>query len=158
MRKVSFLNRFYKEAKIQEAEPSREIADSYFRKSRKSLSSAKVLLEIGNLEDSVAMAYYAMYHSLLALLFRIGIKCENHAAAIVLLYRVFSIDNSQISKAKSERIDKQYYIDFLISKEETKEAIEAAEEFTAELKDFIDRLNNESISQYHRKAMDVIKK
>lgn len=157
MKKPNFLNKVFKQEKIKEVEPSEDIAKAYLEKAIKSLSSAKALLDLGNLEDSVAMAYYVMYYSLLALLFRIGIKCENHAAAIILLKRTFDIDNSSITKAKTERIDKQYYVDFSISKEETKNSIISAEEFNAELKDFIDRLNNEKVRQYRDKAIALLK-
>lgn len=157
MKKPNFLNKLYKEKKIKEVEPSEDIAKAYLEKAVKSLSSAKALLELGNLEDSVAMAYYSMYYSLLALLFRIGIKCENHAAAIILLKKVFDIDNTPISKAKTERIDKQYYVDFSISKEETNKGIISSEEFNAEIKDFIDRINNEKIKQYHDKTIELLK-
>jgi len=157
MKKLNFLNKLFKEGKIKETEPSEEVAKAYLDKSSKSLSSAKVLLDIGNLEDSVTMAYYSMYHCLLGLLFRIGIKCENHAAAIIILKKVFEIDNSLISKAKKERIDKQYYIDFTINKSETKEAIESSEEFASKLINFIDKLNNEKVEDYHYKAINLIK-
>lgn len=157
MKKPNFLNKLYKEEKIKEVEPSEYITKAYLEKAVKSLSSAKALLELGNLEDSVAMAYYSMYYSLLALLFSIGIKCENHAAAIILLKKVFDIDNTPISKAKTERIDKQYYVDFSISKEETSKGIISSEEFNAEIKDFIDRINNEKIKQYHYKTIELLK-
>jgi len=157
MKKPNFLNKLYKENKIKEVEPSEDIAKAYLEKAVKSLSSAKALLELGNLEDSVAMSYYSMYYSLLALLFRIGIKCENHTAAIILLKKVFDIDNTPISKAKTERIDQQYYIDFSISKEETNTGIISSEEFNAEIKDFIDRINNEKIKQYHYRTLELLK-
>jgi uncharacterized protein (UPF0332 family) len=156
MKRADFLRKLHDEGKLKEVEPSAEIAEAYLQKSDKSLVSAKALLDIGNLEDSVAMAYYAMYHCLVALLFRTGIKCENHSAAIILLQEVFGIDNSQISKAKSERVDKQYYVDFSISKNETGDAILAAEEFKANLKDFIDRLNSEKIREYRHTAVRII--
>lgn len=156
MRRADFLRKLHDEGKLKEVDPSAEIAEAYLQKSDKPLVSAKALLDIGNLEDSVAMAYYAMYHCLVALLFRTGIKCENHSAAIILLQEVFGIDNSQISKAKSERVDKQYYVDFSISKSETGDAILAAEEFKANLKDFIDRLNSEKINEYHNTAVRII--
>lgn len=157
MKKPDFLNKLFKKEKIKETEPNENIAKGYLKKSMKTLSSAKVLLEFGNHEDSLAMAYYAMYYSLLALLFRIGIKCENHAAAIILLKKVFDLDNSLIAKAKTERIDKQYYIDFSASQEETKKMIQLAENFTTNLNDFIERLNNEKVKQYHNKAMLLLK-
>ena len=127
MRRIQFLNRLYKEGKLKLVEPSREIKGAYLQRADESLSSAKALLDIGNLKDAVALAYYAMYHTLLALLFRTGIKCENHAAAIILLKEVFGIDNNSISKAKEERIDKQYYVDFEVTKDEVQEGIASAE-------------------------------
>ncbi len=156
MKRADFLRKLRDEGKLREVEPSAEIAEAYLQKSDKSLVSAKALLDIGNFEDSVAMAYYAMYHCLVALLFRTGIKCENHSAAIILLQDVFGIDSSQISKAKSERVDKQYYVDFSISQKETRDAIRIAEEFKADLKDFIDRLNSEKIKEYRNIVVRII--
>src|SRR3989344_8366932 len=118
MKKINFLIRLNKEGKLKEVESSNEIKEAYLQRSSESLSSAKTLLKIGNLKDAVALAYYTMYHCLLAVLFKIGIKCENHAASIILLKEVFEIDNINITKAKSERIDKQYYVDFSENQEE----------------------------------------
>ncbi|MBU1005418.1 MAG: HEPN domain-containing protein, partial [Nanoarchaeota archaeon] len=118
MKKISFLIKLNKEGKLQEVEPSDKIKDAYIQRSNESLSSAKTLLKVGNLKDAVALSYYSMYHCILAALFRIGIKCENHTASIILLKEVFGIDNSKIAKAKSERIDKQYYVDFTVNQEE----------------------------------------
>ena len=157
MRKPGFLNKLCNEGKLKLVEPSREISDAYFQKSAKSLVSAKALLKIGNLEDSVALAYYSMYHSVVALLFRIGVKCENHTAAIILLNKVFRIDSRRISEAKAERVDKQYYVDFAITEEETKEAIVSAEDFTAEMKDFTEKINSEKIKNYRDIAGKLFK-
>jgi uncharacterized protein (UPF0332 family) len=98
-----------------------------------------------------------MYHSLLALLFRVGIKCENHTAAILLLQEVFAISNENIMKAKTERVDKQYYIDFNINKQETEQAVSIAEEFIAILKEFTDKLNNTTIAEYQKVTEKIIK-
>jgi len=156
MKKINFLNNLYKEEKLKETAPSTDIKTAYLEKSAKSLSSAKILLKTGNLEDAVALAYYAMYHCLLALLFRVGIKCENHNAAIILLKEAFNIDNKEISKAKSERVDKQYYIDFSVTKNEVAESIKIAEDFIAELTDFIEKLTEEKIKEYHNKITALI--
>lgn len=152
MKKINFLMKLHKENKLLVVEPSNEIKEAYLQRSNESLSSANALLEIGNLKDCVALAYYSMYHGLLALLFRIGIKSENHAASIILLKEVFGIDNSRISKAKSERVDKQYYVDFSVNDEEAKASIKAAEEFIAEMHDFIAKLNEEEIKKCTEKA------
>src|SRR3989338_2579947 len=153
MKKINFLIKLHKEEKLQEIESSDEIKEAYLQRSNESLSSAKALLKIGNLKDAVALAYYSMYHCLLAALYKIGIKCENHAASIILLKEVFGIDNAKISKAKSERSDKQYYVDFAVNKQEAFNSIKIAEEFITEMANLIATLNKEKIEQYHEKAV-----
>ncbi len=91
MKKINFLIKLHKDNKLKEVEPIDEIKMAYLQRSDESISSAKALLKINNLKDAVALAYYSMYHSLLALLFRIGIKSENHAASIILLKEAFDI-------------------------------------------------------------------
>ena len=156
MRRIPFLNRIHNEGKLKLVAPSPEIKDAYLQRANESLSSAKILLNVGNLKDAVALAYYAMYHTLLALLFRTGIKCENHTAAIILLKEVFGIDNSSISRAKEERVDKQYYIDFKVTEEEVKESIISAESFNHLLFDFIEKLTESKITEYRKNAKKII--
>jgi uncharacterized protein (UPF0332 family) len=157
MRRPSFLIRLGREGKLQEVEPSEEIKKAYLQRSDESLSSAKALLKIGNLKDSVALAYYSMYHCLLAALFRIGIKCENHAAAILMLKEVFGMDNKEISKAKKERVDKQYYVDFEVNKDEVEGAIRSAEVFISGMDSLIAKLNEDDVGKLHEKAAALFK-
>lgn len=157
MKKISFLTKLAKEGKLQVIEPSDNIKEAYLQRSNESLSSAKALLKIGNLKDAIALAYYSMYHNLIAALFKIGIKCENHTAAIILLKEAFGIDNTKISKAKSDRVDKQYYIDFVINLEEAKNSIKIAEDFIVEMSDFIAKLNEKKIKEYREKTLALIK-
>lgn len=136
--------------------PSEAVKDSYIAKSDSNLASAKILLDNDRLEEAVALTYYSMYHMLTALLFKTGIKCENHAASIILLKAVFGIDDKDISSAKEERIDKQYYTDFRIMKEDVMVAIETAEEFNRRLLDFISKLSNQKIEEYRKTFLGLI--
>ena len=137
MKKSDFFNRLQEEGKLQLVPPSEDIMSSYLKKSDSHLISAKLLFKNDRLEESVSLAYYSMYYMLLSLFFRVGIKCDNHSAGIILLKELFIIDNTLISYAKKERIDKQYYVDFNILKEEVEELIEAAEIFNSNILDFI---------------------
>jgi len=148
MKERNFLTKIFKEKKLQLVEPSEEIKDSYLEKSESNLISAKILLENNRLEESVSLCYYSMYHLLTALLFKTGIKCENHSASIILLKELFSLDNKDISFAKKERVDKQYYTDFKITKQEVIEVVKIAEDFNKELLDFISKLSNNEIQKY----------
>lgn len=100
MKKPSFLKKLLEEGKLKLTEPSEAIKQSYIKKSESNLSSAKILLEHNRLEEATSLAYYGMYCMLTALYFKVGIKCENHSAAILLLKKVFRIDNHSIIAAK----------------------------------------------------------
>lgn len=97
-----------------------------------------------------------MYYSVLALFFTTGIKCENHTAAIILLDDVFGIDSSAIESAKTEHIDKQYYVTSAPVRDEVVDLIKAAESFDAELLNVIDRSTNEKIENYRKKIKSLV--
>ena len=148
-----FLNKLKKEKKLGLVEPSEEICDSYSQKSSDCLKSAKLLLKNNLFENSIGMSYYAMYNLLLALLFRTGIKCENHGGSILLLKLLFKEDYlyKLISDAKKERIDKQYYVTTEkdeITKEIADELLSNAEDFVLKIKVVIKNLNNDSIEEF----------
>lgn len=142
------------EGKLELVEPSEEIKQSHINKSESNLVSAKILLENNKLEEAVSLAYYSMYHMLTSLLFKTGIKSENHAASIILLQELFSIENSDISFAKKERVDKQYYVNFKITKDEVIDAIKKAEVFNRKLLDFIFKINKEKIDDYRKQIIE----
>lgn len=149
---IEILNRLRN--KIELAEPNENTKEAYLEKSKSNLIAAKILLENDMLEEAVSLAYYSMYHMITVLLCKTGIKCENHTASIILLKMIFHIDNSKILQAKKERIDKQYYIDFKITKAEVKETIKTAETFRNQLIDFIAKTNNEDIQKYRKELKE----
>lgn len=151
----SFIKKLVKEKKIKQDIPSEDVSFAYVKKSGKSLISAKTLLNIENYEDAVALTYYSMYYSALGLLFRCGIKSENHAGTIILIKLIFDIDNSMLKDAKKERVDKQYYVDFKATKEDVKKGISVAEEFNAIIKDKLDRIKENEIIDYRERFMEL---
>ena len=157
MKKQNFLIKLFNEKKLQLVEPNEEVCKAYLEKSEKSLRSAKATLDIGSYEDSVTLSYYSMYYLVLALFFKTGIKSENHTASIILLKEIFGIDNDVLTKAKSERIDKQYYVDFSVTKKDVEEMIRIAEHFNLEMFNFIERLNKDDIKTYQIKAKNILR-
>ena len=149
---MKFLKKLFKEGKIKIDEPSETISKSYLEKSLKTMGSAKILTNAGNYNDALALTYYSMYYSVLALLYSVGIKSENHSASIKLLKLVFELDNKEIFEAKKERIDKQYYIQFNATKQVLSEAILIAEDFNDALNDFISKMTSEDKTIYLKKA------
>ncbi len=92
-----------------------------------------------------------MYYSLLAVLFRVGIKSENHTASIILLNKLFDLKVDLILRAKEERINKQYYVDFKVVEKDVKELIRVAEEFNDALFNFLGKINLELINIVRKK-------
>jgi len=151
MKKSSFLIKLKKEGRLELVEPSEEICDSYLEKSDNCLKSAKILLKNDLYENSVSMSYYTMYNSLTALLFKTGMKCENHAGSILVFGRVFNRPElfKIVSFAKEERIDKEYYVtskkSSALPKGSARDMVLNAETFLVQVKMIIEDLKNEEI-------------
>ena len=157
MKKINFLAKLAEENKLKIIEPNDNMKESYIQKASHSLNSSSILLSNNEVENAVPLAYYSMYNMLTALLYKIGIKCENHSASIILLKNLFKLDNSKITFAKKERLDKQYYVDFELEKEDVEKLIESAKEFNSILYDFIEKLTSEDIAKYKKKLNNLIK-
>jgi uncharacterized protein (UPF0332 family) len=150
------LKKLHKDAVLQLVAPSGEMKTAYLKKSESHLTSARLLLDNDLFEQSISMAYYSMYYSVLALFFATGIKCENHTAAIILLKDVFAINNADLEYAKTERVDKQYYVTSAPVRDDVVALIRTAESFNAELLDVIDRLTNDKIEKFRKKFVSLI--
>src|SRR3989338_2293451 len=113
MKELTFLKKLKRKGIIELVESSEEMKSSYWIKADNCLKSAKILFQSQLYENSISEAYYCMYNSLLSLLFKIGIKSENHSASIVIFDKLFEDKGliKIISWAKEERIDKQYYVE-----------------------------------------------
>ena len=139
MKRHDFLNKLKEEGKLELVEPSDAIYESYMEKSDNCLKSAKILLSNNLYENSVSMSYYAMYNALTALLFKIGVKCENHSGSILAFKKLFERYDlfRTISSAKKERIDKQYYVtakEGFFGKDSAEDLFSDAENFSIQIK------------------------
>ena len=142
---MRFLSKLKNEGKIKQVEASDEIKQAYLAKSKSSMGAAEILIGTGHLEEATSMIYYSMYYSTLALLFATGIKCENHTGCILLLKDLFrKNDLSQnLNSAKEERVDKQYYTDYQVTKEEVDQFLASAQDFIMEIRQIIKDLSTE---------------
>lgn len=151
-----FYSKIHRQGHLRSVPPSMDMKRAYQRKSESYIISARILFENGRLEEAVSMIYYSMFYMVLALLFRTGIKCENHSAAIYLLEDLYGLDNDSIVRAKSERIDKQYYIDFSLSREDIYELMEVADDFNAYIMDYTERLKGREVENLRHRFQDLI--
>ena len=156
MKRSRFLHDLFAERKIQIVNPSEDIARAYLKKSTSHLASAILLKDNEHYEEAVSMAYYSMYHTVMALFFRTGIKCENHSAAIILVKEVYELDNTPLSEAKKARIDIQYYVENAATRMDVESLIRSAELFNAHLLHFIEHLSNEKITKYRERLKRLL--
>lgn len=156
MKRSHFLHDLFVERKIQIVNPSEDIARAYLKKSTSHLASAILLKENEHYEEAVSMTYYSMYHAVMALFFRTGIKCENHSAAIILVKEVYEMDNTPLSDAKRERIDMEYYIETAATRKDVEDLIHSAELFNAHVGDAIERMSNQKIMKYRERLKKLI--
>ncbi|MBL7053573.1 MAG: HEPN domain-containing protein [Candidatus Portnoybacteria bacterium] len=162
MKEIIFLKKLKKTRKLELVESSEEMKLSYLTKSQNCLKSARILFQNELYENSTSEAYYCIYNSLLALLFKVGIKSENHSASIILFEKLF--DNKDLAKialwAKEERIDKQYYVEteqiIKATKESYNEMIMKAEDFLLKMKVIINELGNESIRNMRKSFEELL--
>jgi hypothetical protein len=63
----------------------------------------------------------------------LGVNCDNHTGAILILAEVFEVSNQSLLHAKQERIDKQYSVDVSVTESDTRELLTEAELGIAEL-------------------------
>jgi hypothetical protein len=120
------LKKLHKDKALQLVAPSDEIKTAYIRKSRVSLLLHGFCWTTTGCRNPCRWPTTACIIPFLALFFATGIKCENHTAAIILLEDVFGIDSSAIDSAKTERIDKQYYVTSAPVRDEVVDLIKAA--------------------------------
>ncbi len=160
MKKPSFLNKLWQQEKINFVNPSENICNSYIKKAENSLKSASILIKNDLYEDSISKSYYTMYNVLTGLLFKIGIKCENHTASILLLRLLFKNNTlyKTIKSAKKERIEKQYCIEEETTKTTALDMFKDAEEFLINIKLIIKTIKESEIKNYRNKLKNIIKK
>jgi uncharacterized protein (UPF0332 family) len=154
MKKQKFLKHLKKTGKIKITTPSNEISNSYLEKSKNCLKSSKILFQNNLYENSLSESYYSMYNSLLSLLFKIGIKSENHSGSIFIFEELFQKPklSNLILEIKKERIDKQYYTEMLqktkVDKMKTESIISSSEDFSLEIRQILNEL---SLNDIHEK-------
>lgn len=115
-------------------------------KAKERLSSAKILLESGNLTDSIGRSYYAMFTSVRALLARDGIDFSKHAGVISYFQKeyiktgVFDRKYSKyISQAFQIRNNTDYADFFIVSYADAKEQYERAIELQEAIAEYLEK-------------------
>ena len=162
MKNLDFLNKLVNEGKLEIIESSEGISVSYEKKGAECREVANLAFNNGYFESAITQSYYSMYNNALSLFFKCGIKCENHSASAILLKEFFDQKDLGLifSKAKEERIDKQYYVTSSqnnpATKESAKEMISISMKFNPQITAFKNNLQLEEIEKIRDKIRDIL--
>jgi uncharacterized protein (UPF0332 family) len=137
---------------IRIIEPNQNLTKAYLKKATSALNTMSATLQINEVDWAATTAYYARYFALYALLMKIGAKSEIHDCTINVaqllanhgILRQSVVD--EITEAKEERIDAQYYVATELSLKEIRRNAEKARRFVLEIEQVIENLTPKQIS------------
>ena len=123
---------------------TKELIAGYIQKAEKKLDVSRRLFESGDFEDSVSRAYYAVFHATQALLLTEGQKADTHKGLVTLFGLLFVKTGKMsrnagkfLSNLKDDRESGDYEVFTYIDKDTGRIAVEEAEGFLKETKDFL---------------------
>ena len=140
---------------IKLIETNDNLAQGYLKMAENSLGTMNRERKY-NLMFAISACYYSMYYSLYAIYMKIGIKCEIHSCTIELMKKVLIEFYSKeelkiIKKAFDARNIAQYYVDKIVSKEDTNYIMEKAPLFFNKSKEILAKINEKDIKDIRDK-------
>ena len=169
---VKALERAKRERGLKVITPSDYLSEGHIKKSDHNLIVMTDLNELGHKDWVIIAAYYAMYHSVLAVLSKIGLESKDHSTTVAVLEYFFGkqIDKSllrKFNKLKEKKDEwelirlEEKYINYLwkvkrnretvqygitTSYKETETVMKNAREFVSKIKLLIEKIDEELIS------------
>jgi len=124
--------------------PSRDLIAYRLQQADRASAEAQLLRQGGYLLGAVNRAYYAMFYAIQALLAHRGLKTSTHSGVLSLFDREFvktAFFDRRFSKWLHElfelRQDADYTDMFLVTEDQTDEALENARTFVSKVKGFL---------------------
>src|SRR3989338_889539 len=136
------------EKRMKKIKPSDKLSKEHIEKAKHNLKAADYNIQ-GNFDDwAVSQSYYAMYHSLLAILFKKGFESKNHDCTLTTIS--YLIENGDIKLSKED-------LSFIRTTEQmtNKDAKSLREEFQYGTKT---RVNKELLSELLEKSKAIVEK
>ncbi|MBU0471507.1 MAG: HEPN domain-containing protein [Nanoarchaeota archaeon] len=87
-----------KETRMKKIKPNNKLSEEHIIKAKHNLKAMNYNIEGGFEDWAVSQAYYAMYHSLLAILFKKGYESKNHECTINTVEHLIEQKEIQIDK------------------------------------------------------------
>lgn len=109
---------------------------------------------------TISSCYYSMYYSLYSVCMKIGIKCEIHSCTLEFMKKFLSgfysnEDIKIIKKAFDSRNNVQYYVDKIVSKNDSDYIIEKAPLFFNKSKEILAKINEKDVKELREKVKAI---
>lgn len=117
---------------LKKTTPSKQYATKSLETSLRYIENAKDNLKLQNNTLVIFCAYTAMFHAARSLLFRDGVKERSHLCVISYLQETYPKLKhlaTQLDAYRRNRHNSCYALDFLVSDDEARKAIEDAQSF-----------------------------
>lgn len=132
-------------------EPNGRLSKSYLDQAKSSLLRAKKDFDDKDFLWATVAIYYAEYYALYSFLQKIGIKCENHACAILAVTCILGEDKTKIiNQHKNKRIDAQYYMK-VDQENKIQIMFTEAQNFISVFDEIVSNLYDKEIKEYRNK-------
>jgi len=134
-----------------------EESENQIKKASSDLDTMNYLYEGGKTDWVASTAFYAMYHSLLAILYKFGYESRNQECTIIVIEKLMKdkvinfeqnyIDlirslQENVEDAKSIREDMQYGSETSMEEERCKKLMENAKKFVDRVKEILEELED----------------
>lgn len=134
------LNDCFKEGLLRKMKPSKQYAMKSLETSLSYIQNAKDNLKMKNNNLVIFCSYTSMFHAARSLLFKDGIKERSHLCVISYIKETYPRLRrlaNQLDTYRRNRHNTLYALDFLISDDDAKQAIDDAELFYKQLESII---------------------
>lgn len=150
-----------KEGGINLIQPSNNLSAGYVQMAENAIGTMNREKKL-NLQFAISACYYSMYYSLYSVMMKFGIKCEIHTCTLAFMKKMLNDFYSEedckiINKAFDTRNTSQYYVDRIISKEDTDFIFSKAVYFLDKSKNILLRINEKDILKIRKDIEAVIK-
>ncbi len=140
-----------REGLLRNIPPSKGKAERSIRAAEKWLKEAENGLKSGSFNSSLISSYLAMFHSARAILFYDGIRERSHYCIARYLEEKYVKKRKLESKwvdlldhYRDMRHNDQYDMDFFVTDDECKNALETAKRFALRIKDLLEKIKLKS--------------
>lgn len=141
---------------LKKIKPDFSESERQIRKALSDLETMQYLFEGGKLDWVASAAFYAMYHSLLAVLYRLGYESRNQECTIIAIEKLIAEKTIGLEQdyvgmirslqegtedAKSIREQMQYGSETSMEKERCKQLMENAKKFVDRVREVIEEIS-----------------